>query len=328
MNTTEPFPIPQDARDLLANLRISDEETGGRPLLPPGQRVVAEEWLARVLTDFRALRVHIGLLEGFYQTQFGQIPGLPRIMMEGKPLFRLEAAAGFRHNGLLPEDAARAVAERGPGVLPDHDLARLLLNPLALWDVADLIDYLLPAHWLDRMEAVGREMEEEYDLRVPIPGVDDVPLAVQQEDEEELAVAGLVRGRGGRKQRGSDEWELSFEDDAARALARRIAAHAYGDPARPFILTLLRVPVAGKEGLAQARIGMSPAPTKEDFTLTVVFAGHGKRTFTLEVPLEARTGKTREWTYAEPCEPLPATAFHEGQGAVDWRDDWPPVVVV
>ena len=62
---------------------------------------------------------------------------------------------GFRHSAVLEERLAQGVLEGGVDRLPDGELARLLLNPYALWDLADLISTLLPDYWLDRMEEQG-----------------------------------------------------------------------------------------------------------------------------------------------------------------------------
>jgi len=67
----------------------------------------------------------------------------------------------FRHHELLPEEMGLAIGERGLGVLPAAELARLALNPFALWDLADLIEESLPDYWLDRMDERGREMLDE-----------------------------------------------------------------------------------------------------------------------------------------------------------------------
>jgi hypothetical protein len=85
----------------------------------------------------------------------------------------LEVAAGFRHNQLLPEQTAQAVAERGPSVLSHGELALLLLNPYALSDLADLITFLGPEYWLGRMEQVGLEFIERHGLDIPIAGTEE-----------------------------------------------------------------------------------------------------------------------------------------------------------
>jgi hypothetical protein len=246
-----------------------------------------------------------------------------------------EAAPGFRHNELLPEGKVLAVAERGPDTLTDAELTTLLLNPLALWDVADVINAMLPEYWLGRMNEVGRQLMEEYGLEVTIPGLpsdapERKPKASGRRRRREREPA-LTRGRAGVEAGEGGAWNLLFRDEAAQALARRIAEHAYGDPDRAFTLRLYRLPVEGQPNLFQAEVGLSPAPTKNDLVLVVTFPAGGERTFTLEVPPEVKAdpeAEPRERTRSEPSEPLPAEAF-EFQGGGEWRDDaWPPSLVV
>ena len=187
MNPTTGRTVPGEVRDLLANLRVSDQQTNGRPELPPEQAQPARDWLCRILVDSRLLLAHLDLLQEFYGARFDS--PLPRRFLgegglaveslrqagteraNGGEAPRGEGVTGFRHNGLLPEAEARAIAGRGPDMLADTELATLLLNPLALWDVADLINALLPEYWLGRMNEVGRQLMEEYGLKVAIPGL-------------------------------------------------------------------------------------------------------------------------------------------------------------
>jgi hypothetical protein len=129
-----------------------------------------------LLVDFRALTAHVQLLQELYQAPF-QSP-LPRLCwINGEqPLNHAPLASGFRHNQPLQEDKIHAIAKRGvgPDVLSNPDLARLLLNPVALWDVHDRIEATWPETWLQRLDDVGRELiteMEELGLDQSIPGV-------------------------------------------------------------------------------------------------------------------------------------------------------------
>jgi hypothetical protein len=208
-------------------------------------------------------------------------------------------------------------------------LAVLLLNPYALWDLADLIDFLLPDYWLGRMEHVGRELMERHGLEIPIPGADEVP-ASEHKPKRNRALVGSLREQAPVEAHGAGCWSLSFSHEAG-ALARRIAEYAYGDPETAFVLTLYRVPVQGKSDLFQAEVEVAPAPTRNDLVLVVTFPAGGERTFTLEVPPEVKAdpqAEPREKTRSEACDPLPAGAF-DFKGGSEWRDEsWPPALML
>jgi hypothetical protein len=172
MSATMDYQMREDQRELVTKLWISDETTQGRPQLPPPAAALARDYLALLLVDDRAEVAHIDLLQEFYRTKF-RYP-LSRWFWQGEPRPPIEVAAGFRHSQFLPEATAQAVAERGHAVLSPDELAVLLLNPYALWDLADLISFLLPDYWRGRLHKVGLELMERHGLKIPIPGLDDV----------------------------------------------------------------------------------------------------------------------------------------------------------
>jgi hypothetical protein len=96
MSTTVDYQMTKDQRDLLTDLRISDEATQGRPHLPAEAVELARDYLSLLLMDVRAETAHIGLLQEFYRAQF-RYP-LSRRFWQGGPRPPLEVAAGFRHN--------------------------------------------------------------------------------------------------------------------------------------------------------------------------------------------------------------------------------------
>jgi hypothetical protein len=317
--------VPDAQRDLVEWLWISDSQTNGEPQLKPEQVDQAREYLEDLLMDVLPRLAHVRLLEKYYKAKFD--PPLPRRLFPGENLPAPPPPAGFRHNQLLPPEVARAVAEQGPNAriddqpaLPDSELAKLLLNPLALWDVSDLIDTLLPRYWDARMDAIGRRYLEESGLEIQIPGIDYEP---GPEDRRglELVLAGSLMGQGRIETQGASCRKLLFTDDAAKALSRRIAEHTYGNAEQDFTLLLHRVPAEG--GQVQAALEIAPAPTRQDLEVTLTFPAGGERTFTLKKP-----EKLRPKTRSAPCAPLPAAAF-EFKGVPEWRDDaWPPHLVL
>jgi hypothetical protein len=323
--------VPKEVRNLLSDLRLADEQTNGRPTLTTEEMILARNWLSRILLEGQALCYHVQLLQEFYRSQF-EPPSLPRrLWIEGlPPLRRTSAAAGFRHYQLLPEDKALAVAERGLEALTDDELPVLLLNPFALWDLSDLINTLMPPRWLDLMSEVGRELIERYELEIRIPG----DIADSEEPEEDsrprLALADVTKGQAGVTAEGTSCLVLSFADEEARQLARRIAEHLYGEPDRAFTLRLFKEPVEENPGLVQAELEVSPAPTN-DLELVINFPTGEHRTFTLKVPQEVKRDPTKEpraKTSSGLCDPLPVAAF-DLKGGSEWHDDvWPPVLLL
>ncbi len=328
--------VPRDERNLLADLRLADKETNGRPTLPAEQVNLARQWFTRLMVDGRSMNGHIQLLQEFYQGTFAP-PSLPRwLCREGPPPpRRTDPSAGFRHYELLEEDKALAVAERGSEALTDDEMAVLLLNPFALWDLADLILTLLPPYWSNVFGKVGKEEMERLGRELPLPGIDYIPSEPESQprrrprQHRELALS--LRGQASLQSAGGSARTLGFDDEPAKVLAQRIAEHAYGDPDRAFSLTLYRLSVADQPDLVRAQVEVAPAPSKNDLVLLITFPVGEQRTFTLEVPPEVKVDpetEPREKTRSEPCESLPAAAF-DFQGNSEWRHDaWPPHLVL
>jgi hypothetical protein len=147
-------------RDLIADLRQSDEQTGGHPILSPDQVSTARTYLEQLLLDTGdRFGQHIATLEKLYRARF--VAPLPRSWRLGVDVPAPQPAAEFLHSAVLPEALALAVAEGGVDRLAVDELASLLLNPYALWDLNDLINTLLPDYWLGRMEKVGAQLASE-----------------------------------------------------------------------------------------------------------------------------------------------------------------------
>jgi hypothetical protein len=159
MKTVEPCEVPAPERALLTKLRAADELATAAPGLDPDDAARARAWLTRVLADSRLLSAHLAFLQQLYGATFhAPLPRLCRV--DPELATHTEPAPGFRHNQPLPAQRAGVVAEQGPSVLSDSDVSAVLLNPLALTDLADLIGYLVPAYWLPRLDEVGRDLME------------------------------------------------------------------------------------------------------------------------------------------------------------------------
>jgi hypothetical protein len=149
---------------LFDSLCALDDETNGRPGVTEANRAQALAGLERLLVDVPALDEHIRRL----QKRFGRT---------------------FRHQTLLAEERAEQVVSEGAGVLSNDELAVLLLNPIALRDLAFRIGEELPDYWLERMSEVGRQaMQAEGVVRKPPNGVapssDEEPKRVMRNSAE------------------------------------------------------------------------------------------------------------------------------------------------
>jgi alkylated DNA nucleotide flippase Atl1 len=181
--------------DLIADLHRSDEETGGQPVLSPDRVGTARAYLEQLLLDATdRLQQHIAALEKLYRARF--VAPLPRSWRQGSSLPAQPPAVGFRHAGVLEEPLAMTVLEAGVDRLPPGDLARLLLNPRALWDLTDLINTLLPDYWLDRMEEQGVQWAKDSGIDL----YEGFASAVGTEEAEDSRLATSTKERATWKQ--------------------------------------------------------------------------------------------------------------------------------
>ena len=144
-------------------------------MLSPDQVSTARTYLEHLLLDSVGLfEKHLATLERFYGGHF-KAP-LPRMCHWGIDLPRPEPAAEFRHSTLLPEALAMAVVEGGVDRLPEDELARLLLDPYALWDLFDLINSQWSDYWINRMNTVGKQLALESGLDLDASFAEDVGI--------------------------------------------------------------------------------------------------------------------------------------------------------
>jgi hypothetical protein len=126
----------------LDDLVISDRETAGRPVLPPGSREQVQEALEQALVNWQALQAHFGEL----QKRLGR---------------------QFRHSQPLTTEQAELIIMHGVGALDEAALAALALNPVALYSLYDEIDERMPESWWKAMERDGRGLLKEHGCRIP-----------------------------------------------------------------------------------------------------------------------------------------------------------------
>jgi hypothetical protein len=125
------------------DVHAAEHGNNGHPQVAEANRPQALAGLERILLDLTALDEHIRHL----QKRLG---------------------GTFRHQTLLPEEQAERIVSGGVSGISNSELAVLLLNPIALRDLAFRIAEVLPDCWLERMSEVGRQvMQKEGVVRNP-----------------------------------------------------------------------------------------------------------------------------------------------------------------
>jgi hypothetical protein len=279
--------------------------------VPPEDDAPARDWLTQVLLDVDARQAHLAKLKVGYNGKFR----LPRPHWDRPCGERLvpDPASGFRWFDLLPDEKARPLLDGGPAVLDPEELARLLLNPFGLCDLAERIDAELPPWWLEKMDARGKAWLKEHGIRLWPPRLETEPPPVVPAEAAAygglLVGAGLMHSRVALKPPSGNCWELTFGDDPdAAALRRAYAEKLYGDPERRFTFRLH----AHRPDQANAPVPFSlevePAPTRGPVTVVLEFPGAEVRRFRLEPPETYPGVDAPESFRSARCAPVPADA--------------------
>lgn len=305
--TTTPVPpVGKDIKDAITNLCIAAGAPGGARLaVRPEVRMPAVEWLRVMLSNPRARPAHFE----YVAKVFGNTP-VPRAPWA--QFFDTDPAEPEP----LPDPRAVEMAHGGPDVCTDEEIAYLLLDQRAHAQLALLVHDLMPDWWLDALAVAGREYAKM--VAIDLGAAEMQPDVVDVEDDDPTVVTdnefaaslGSRMGGAGRgkvpEYAGPWSWKLVLPD----ADKERIATIAYGDARKPFELRLHRI----HDGRAEVEI--SPVPRKSEVILLATFTRTGdNRTFTLEVPVEARDplaadDDIRPATRSAPCERLPDAAYH------------------
>jgi hypothetical protein len=312
-NPQRKWPLPEDACELVDYLYIEDERTNGAPALSGERLGLARQWLIRVVFHRVDRLAHVEELQRSYARS-------RRCSTQGTS----PRGTIFRHHELFPEAKSLALAENGPAKLSGDELARLLLNPFALLDLADLVGALAPAAWLDLLEIQARETIGEEEAHELLNEHKSAKSNRAHQHEHEL----ILRKLGGDAVAGSSaqRWEVPMPEESVRSW---LAEQMYGDGGRAFSMGLYVRPVDGRPDLMEVELEVAPAPTRNDLTLRVLFATNERRSFTLEVPPELKVDPTsvaRPKTRSEPCEPLPVAACMMQEGA-SWTGCPPELVL-
>lgn len=265
----------------LVRERVDSAKAG----VTPDRLALVQEFLVILMVDsLRGLIPHVRLLAQLTSRKF--VPPLSRRMAKlgAKPLPEDPASP---HRTLTVEQVV-AVGERKWAAFEDRELfpegpeaalASLLVNPLALWDLADWIGYEMPDAWMPDFEETRVE---------PKPA----PRATNSEP---------ARGWVGAVDP-SKPVQIAFDGLHGIELARRIAISAYGDEEYPFTLS---VRTRTGPDAVHLHLQLRPPPTRvlENVSIPALFADGERRDFLLaayeKIAVE-RAGRTSV------CDPLPA----------------------
>lgn len=171
MSSDTALTVPGWLSDLLA----LDRQTGGSPEVPHALLPDTREWLATILVDvadglishIRQLELHYG---GIFRAPLSRC--LTQICNPEWPI----PDPHFPHVKWLNEQQLTALANCGLPALRDAsffpkgepaELAQLLLNPYALFDLSDLITCSAPDAWHDKLDKSGQRLLSQYHFELP-----------------------------------------------------------------------------------------------------------------------------------------------------------------
>jgi hypothetical protein len=142
-------------RDTLEAIADSQRRTS-TPIMPANGRTRSLSWLSAMMTDFDCLHQHIRALEEFYHGSFAYPRPRRDAWVADQPL-QDDAHKTFPYSNRLSDVRIADIADHGPDILTDDELARLFLNPFALYDLFDVIDELNPDAWMEILHATGKK---------------------------------------------------------------------------------------------------------------------------------------------------------------------------
>ena len=158
MNATSVPQFPHQLIQLLfeADGNAANAATVAALQLSADQCDLALRWLRRILVDFEALDQHIALLQELYDAPFRYSRPRSNRLNVDDPVEPPQPFK-FRHCQRLPDEQITTILNDGVNWLRTKDdvLKQLLLNPVALYDLFDVIDDLQPDRWLEEMNDVA-----------------------------------------------------------------------------------------------------------------------------------------------------------------------------
>jgi hypothetical protein len=286
-----------DLCDALTDARIA-ENTGKQYRFTDQLLTAAANYFTFVLTETNdGLLPHVRFLGRLYGGVF-YAPLGQRFASSGSVAPTVDRA--FRHSNPLSEPQTLALLECGPATLrnstlfPEGEniaLVRLLLNPVALWDLADLIGHALPRVWLTILEDHGRRLAAAHKIDLT-----PKPAAARKSQ----LVAAFATDKNGPR-----ILPVRFAGPDGAVAQMDLAKRAYGDPNTGFLLRLHR------KDECRVELEMVPAP-HQTVALTAQFATSEERVFTIVVPELARDTPPEDappMAFSAPCDSLQPGAF-------------------
>ncbi len=232
-----------------------DADRRGAPALPPGRRPEAEAWLRRALVDFDALQAHVAVLSEWYATPL-RLPRPRRDRWDGAAALPDAPPAGFPHATPLEDGRVVAVADGGLATLDDAELARLVLNPYALFDLYDAIDELVPEQWTAAMHEASEPRAAVPTAPPGRPAGRGGPWAVAVSLAAGVLLGGLGLWGFGRVGAGADVATLAFRPGVTRGAEEPPLVADVGSRFDGFATVVLLTP--GRRPLVSPGLGAGP----------------------------------------------------------------------
>ena len=134
---------------------IYKSDQSGTDMIPFEERGAARNWLRELIVNYAYLERHIAFLQGLYGELF-EYDRPDRFDESAYHLPLQGATSRFKHREPLADERIVAVCDDGTDALSDAEVARLLLNPVALLDLYRVIDELSPEAWREAFHEAGK----------------------------------------------------------------------------------------------------------------------------------------------------------------------------
>jgi hypothetical protein len=162
------MPLSSSHRDLINNAILADRPGAGGVSLSEQDRRTAGECVSRVLVDRDLLLEHITYLRTQYRLPAEQ--AAEASPEAGRRRLARRLGLGFPRNTPLSETELQELLDGGPeAVAAFGRLAELVLNPVALSDLAEQIDEQMPPAWEGALEENAKALMVRGVKRVPDP---------------------------------------------------------------------------------------------------------------------------------------------------------------
>jgi hypothetical protein len=288
---------PEIPERLLRSLRAAGQDAA----VPADQVEPALEYLRRLLLDFDALERHIAFLQELYDSPFCYARPRRDYWSPERAEPDLQGSR-FPYAKPLPDPLVHAILDEGPdrlrpGKSPPDELGKLLLNPVALYDLFDLITDILPDAWIPELQRLGQARRQQQLAAGPSKEPATIPLPAKPPKNQ--GAEGPGGPRAVARADGARAWRLAALSSLAAAavlvvcliVVLRRQSGGGGDAGANLVVSA--TPKFGdRKGTTRPLTGMVVTSNFDGF-VTLVFFEPKNRQVVLPTP-----GSTQEWRVA------------------------------